>query len=58
MKYLNKKISNIAFMGIFINALYQNNELIWDTIRNIFNCFSSGIWMSEKNWTDSDLWKS
>lgn len=39
-------------------AVYKGTQLVWRTIYDaIKSCFSSGTWLDEKPWIDSDNWK-
>ena len=37
-----------------IAAVYRGARLVWTAIRS---CFGSGVWLSEKNWVDNEIWK-
>ena len=49
-----KEISNANLNGKVVEMMFLGARKIWEAIRSCFN----GIWRSDLNWTDNDMWKS
>lgn len=51
----NKDATGIYFQNRVIQAVYQGARLVWQLIRS---CYGTGIWLQERPWIDTDLWKN